>query len=264
MNKKEIIETVIGSTNVFLMEHAKNFEDAVMYCSEKDEETLSIYSGEKAIFEGSIEECAEKIDELSELVKGSVKSEKKGAKNAKSGANVSAKSEKGAKERMRSEIDFVTEKVARSLEDANRKLAKITSSGFPYSYDEVEIRLEHDSLGMYVHSGRICVSAVMRAGNPYSVANVLIEKIRDVVDSTRAAVERRASLRDEAHALQAEGEKTRGSRRRCRRPAWTPRRFSARGLTRNRARRFARRSKRPSRRRTVRHSLALSRTRTGS
>lgn len=208
MNKKEAIETVIGSTNVFLMENSKNFEDVVMYYAEKDE-TLTIYSGEKALFEGSVDECAEKIDKLSELVKGSVKKPKNGAKNVKSGANGSAKSKKkGAKERMRSEIDFVTEKVARYIEDANHKLAKITSSGFPYSYDEVEISLEHDSLGMYVHSGSSCVSAVMRAGNPSSVANVLIDKIRDVVDSTRAAVERRASLRDEENALKSEDEKT--------------------------------------------------------
>ena len=105
-------------------------------------------------------------------------------------------------------IDSVMMRLDKLISDANVELVKITEGGFPFAMEDVALTSECDSVGIYVHSGKTPVCAIVRAGNPDTVINALREKIREIIESTRAAVERRASLLDEANALQSEGEKT--------------------------------------------------------
>ena len=104
-------------------------------------------------------------------------------------------------------IDGIMVRLGKILSETNVELVKITEGGFPFTLEDVVLTASYDNVGIYVHSGLTPVCAFVRAGNPDTVVSIIKAKIRDVVESTKAAVERRSSLRDEAHALQAEGEK---------------------------------------------------------
>jgi len=58
-----------------------------------------------------------------------------------------------------------------------------------------------------VHSGSTPVCATPRIGSPEGTVREVKAKIFNLVDETRAAIERRSSIRDEAEALQQESEK---------------------------------------------------------
>ena len=104
-------------------------------------------------------------------------------------------------------IDNVMDEVQGILTLANEKLKKITEGKFPFSFEEVVMTADADSAGIYIRSGMTPVVAVARAGNPEGVLNEIKNKVWEEVDCTRTAVERRASLKEEANALAAEGEK---------------------------------------------------------
>lgn len=82
------------------------------------------------------------------------------------------------------------------VSEANAELRVVTATGFPFSFGEVEIRVESDRAGLYVYSGAALVAAIAK-GHEYAVAN----EIRDVVEVTRVATERRGHLREEARKL---------------------------------------------------------------
>lgn len=104
-------------------------------------------------------------------------------------------------------INVIMERLGKILSETNIELVKITEGGFPFTLEDVVLTASYDNVGIYVHSGLTPVCVLVRAGNPDTVVSSIKAKIREVLESTKAAVERRASLRDEAHALQAEGEK---------------------------------------------------------
>lgn len=105
-------------------------------------------------------------------------------------------------------IDNVMEQIAEILAPANAKLAAMTKDHpFPFSFEEVELTAESDSAGIYIRSGRTPVVAVARAGNPEGVLNEIKARVWEEVDCTRTAIERRASLKEEAEQLEAESEK---------------------------------------------------------
>ena len=105
-------------------------------------------------------------------------------------------------------IDGVMGRLGKIISETNVELVKITEGGFPFTLEDVVLTASYDSAGIYVHSGETPVCAIVRAGNPDTMISVIKAEIREVVESTKAAVERRAALRDEADAMRAEGEKT--------------------------------------------------------
>lgn len=104
-----------------------------------------------------------------------------------------------------STIDGVLKAVEKTVTDANIKLVEITKGGFPYDIEDVVLTIECDSAGIYLHSGSTPVAAIVRAGSPEAVASELKTAVREIVESTKAAVERRGSLRDEEKDLKETG-----------------------------------------------------------
>lgn len=92
------------------------------------------------------------------------------------------------------------------LKSANEELADIVKGGYPFSFGDVVMTMEADSAGIYIHSGETPVSAVARAGSPALAVRHVFDDVRHFVDATRAATERRGSLKDEAEKLKAESE----------------------------------------------------------
>lgn len=88
-------------------------------------------------------------------------------------------------------------------EAANAELRQITHGGFPFSFEEVEIKVESDRAGLYVYSGGMLVAALAKGPSAYAR---VAEEIRDVVDATRVATERRGNCHAEAERLRAEAE----------------------------------------------------------
>ena len=103
-------------------------------------------------------------------------------------------------------IEAVMEVVNQTIEAANVKMAEITNGGFPFTYDEVKMTAEYDSAGIYVKSGETPVCAIVRAGNPAGVIREIKDAVWSLVDDTRTAVERRASIKADADALVSEAE----------------------------------------------------------
>lgn len=98
-------------------------------------------------------------------------------------------------EDMERELYFLVEK-------ANRRLAEATKGGFPFTMEEVQMRWECDSVGIYVYSGNVPVAVGKRIGNtPASVFRDIKEAVWKTVDATRSTVERRKGIRDDAEKL---------------------------------------------------------------
>jgi len=106
-----------------------------------------------------------------------------------------------------SSFEDVMAEIEKVIAVANKKLAEMTEGGFPFVFSEVEMSVEADSAGIYVHSGSTPVCATPRIGSPEGTVREVKAKIFNLVDETRAAIERRSSLRDESEALQKESEK---------------------------------------------------------
>ena len=104
-------------------------------------------------------------------------------------------------------IEAVMNKVNETVDAANDKLAEIVGKSAVFSYDEVEISVEADSAGIYVHSGATPVAAVHRAGDPERVVQEIVHEIWAEVDAIRTAVERRGHLVASANLLREEDEK---------------------------------------------------------
>lgn len=98
------------------------------------------------------------------------------------------------------------DKIENMLRSANEELAGIVKGGYPFEFKDVVMSVESDSAGIYVHSGETSVSAVARAGDPAVAVHRIFDDVRHFVDATRAAVERRGSLKDEAERLKSESE----------------------------------------------------------
>lgn len=116
------------------------------------------------------------------------------------------KSEKPEKSK-RFSFDAVMRRIEELIFTANEKMATITKDGFPYVFEEVMLSVDSDSAGIYIRSGRTPVCAVACAGNPDGVFREIRSAIWAEVDSTRSAVERRKSLKEEAKALEDESGK---------------------------------------------------------
>ena len=106
-----------------------------------------------------------------------------------------------------SSFDDVMAAIGKIIQIANERLRDMTKDGFPFMFSEVEMSVEADSAGIYVHSGSTPVCATPRIGSPEGTVREVKAKIFNLVDETRAAIERRSSIRDEAEALQQESEK---------------------------------------------------------
>lgn len=94
----------------------------------------------------------------------------------------------------------------RIVDDANATLEDIVKGGFPYTIDEVRMSIYSDSAGIYVHSGNTPVISVARAGDPDGVVREIRSAVLETVDITRAAVERRGKMKEEADDLASCGE----------------------------------------------------------
>ena len=106
-------------------------------------------------------------------------------------------------------IDEVMNKVNETIEFANKKMESITKGGFPFAFEEVKLSIDHDSVGVYVHSGKTPVSAVKWIS--YSsdrVVAFLNSAIWATVDATRTAVERRSDIKKDADALADEADQS--------------------------------------------------------
>jgi len=98
----------------------------------------------------------------------------------------------------------IVNKVIEKIAKANEALKKIVSGGFPFVMEEVELKANVDTAGIYVHSGNTPVCAVARVGDPLLVLREIEGEIDHVVSSTRTAVERRSKLKAECEKLVAE------------------------------------------------------------
>lgn len=94
----------------------------------------------------------------------------------------------------------------RIVNDANATLEEIVKGGFPYTIEEVRMSISSDSAGIYVHSGNTPVISVARAGDPEGVVREIRSAVLETVDITRAAVERRGKMKEEADNLASCGE----------------------------------------------------------
>lgn len=92
-------------------------------------------------------------------------------------------------------------KVTEMVKKANDILKKAVSGGFPFAFDEVEIKADMDTAGIYVRSGNTPVCAIARVGDPERVVKVIEDEILYTVNCTRTAVERRGKLKAEHEAL---------------------------------------------------------------
>ena len=104
-------------------------------------------------------------------------------------------------------IDNVMDEVQGILALANDKLQKMTEGKFPFTFEEVVMTADTDSAGIYIRSGATPVVAAARGKDP----EYAIKKIKDAVwhevDLTRAAIEMRSSLKEEAATLKADSDK---------------------------------------------------------
>lgn len=92
-------------------------------------------------------------------------------------------------------------KVTEMVKKANEILKKAVSGGFPFVFDEVEIKADMDTAGIYVRSGNTPVCAIARVGDPERVLKVVEDEILYTVNCTRTAIERRGKLKAEHEAL---------------------------------------------------------------
>lgn len=73
-------------------------------------------------------------------------------------------------------------------------------NGYPFSIDDVVMTAETDSAGLYVHSGNTPVISVARAKSEGTL-RMIKSRIWDVVNATKATVERRLAQKAEADEL---------------------------------------------------------------
>lgn len=210
MKKEEMIaeiDAVLGKANIKLVEicgEKKPIEDVVVTYDSADGDEFVLRSGLNEVkrlkLSGISDLKAVKkaiwgiVDATRDEINPEHKDEKKSRK------------ERDAKGSAAS-FEDVMAKVDEMLFVANGKLQDMTKGEFPFKYSEVVLTVDSDSAGIYIHSGSTPVCAVPRAGNPDAVVRELKAKVFDLVDGTRTAIERRASLKDEAKALKDEGEK---------------------------------------------------------
>lgn len=209
MKKEEMIaeiDAVLGKANIKLVEicgEKKPIEDVVVtYDSDGDEFVL--HSGLNEVKRLKLNGIADLkavkkaiwgvVDATRDEINPEHKDEKKSKKERDTKGSAAS-------------FEDVMAKVDEMLFVANGKLQDMTKGEFPFKYSEVVLTVDSDSAGIYIHSGSTPVCAVPRAGNPDAVVRELKTKVFDLVDGTRTAIERRASLKDEAKALKDEGEK---------------------------------------------------------
>ena len=213
MKKEEMIaeiDAVLGKANIKLVEicgEKKPVEDVVVTYDSAEGEEFVLRSGLNEVKRLKLNGIAD-LKAVKKAIWGVVdatrdelhpeQKEQKDGKKARKG-----KDAKGSAD----SFEDVMAKVDEMLFVANGKLQDMTKGEFPFKYSEVILTVDSDSAGIYIHSGTTPVCAVPRAGNPDAVVRELKAKIFDLVDSTRTAIERRASLKDEAKALKDEGEK---------------------------------------------------------
>lgn len=102
-----------------------------------------------------------------------------------------------------SDFDFLIKMVNETIDKANEELGEIVKNGYPFSIDDVVMTCVSDSAGLYVHSGNTPVISISRAKSDGTL-RVIKSKIWDVVNATKATVERRISQKAEADELAAE------------------------------------------------------------
>lgn len=106
-------------------------------------------------------------------------------------------------------FDDLIDKVNDLLVIANEKLENMVneSGNFPYGIDDVRMYVDYDEAGIYIHSGRTPVCAVVRAGSKEGLIREIKSAVWSEVDATRSAIERRMSIKADAEALADECEK---------------------------------------------------------
>jgi hypothetical protein len=106
-------------------------------------------------------------------------------------------------------FDDLMGKINDLLVVANSKLNEmaVSSGNFPYGMDDLCMSVDADEAGIYIHSGRIPVCAVVRAGSKEKLLRDIKSAVWSEVDATRSAIERRKSIKADADAFDAECEK---------------------------------------------------------
>ena len=131
------------------------------------------------------------VDSVKELVKPTKKEFKKPVE--------------GIKEVMASVSEIITE--------ANSILAEITAKSELFTLDEVKMFADRDSAGIYVRSGDTPVAAIARTGDPDVVVAEIRERVFEMVDATRVAIERRGNIKAEEEALKTEAAKAEAAKK---------------------------------------------------
>ena len=106
-------------------------------------------------------------------------------------------------------FDDLMGKINDLLVVANFKLNEmaVSSGNFPYGMDDLRMSVDADEAGIYIHSGRTPVCAVVRIGSKEGLLKEIKSVVWSEVDSIRSAIERRKSIKAEAEALADECEK---------------------------------------------------------
>lgn len=103
--------------------------------------------------------------------------------------------------------DDIYSSIAWLIAKANEDLSDIVREGKVYDMGEVALSAEYDSAGVYIKSGSTPIFSAVRTMNPQTVLSMARQAIQAEVEATRAAVERRSSIRDDAVRLAAEDSK---------------------------------------------------------
>jgi hypothetical protein len=106
-------------------------------------------------------------------------------------------------------FDGLMDRINDMLIHANEKLREMTEAtgNFPYSFNEVIMTSDYDEAGIYLRSGRTPVCSVVRAGSKEGVLRDIKAAIWSEVDAIRGSIERRKSLKEEAHELELASKK---------------------------------------------------------
>ena len=192
---KSELEKTIGKANVRLLEvmNGKPISDVVISATYEGS-TATVRSGDKILIEVELEYGG--LKKAKPVIWSVVDS----ARGVSADRQHSPKLHFSTKEDIQSEL-------GRIVDSANSMLERACEKGFPFTYEEVKISCEITNTAVFVKSGNTPVAAEICGWDVFGCLSRIKHAVRDAVEDTRAAIERRGGIKDDADNLQSEGER---------------------------------------------------------
>lgn len=179
------------------------FED-VKFSADEFDGVITVESGNEVIAEGNFDECKTavwtKVDSVRKEVEAMTGFTAEATPVPEPGHNFTKRFDHPPRKEWLSEFDFLVKMVNETVDKANEELGEIVKNGYPFSIDDVVMTAETDSAGLYVHSGNTPVISVARAKSEGTL-RMIKSRIWDIVNATKATVERRLAQKAEADEL---------------------------------------------------------------